>query len=459
MLFRSIKRKIEEKKEKRKKSKQVIGGIDPENWRLVDLKSETFDVPDATPSITHILFKPRSITLLEAFLHYCTIPLLEKVWLERANGDWHYGSERRTINRGDFSASLLYKFLAIKIFIQCTKEESRPALSSRRPLRDNITDASIYFCNLFGDEHAAPGISILERLFASFLFSKEYFEMISNEFRSWVRYLGEFVCGDEKLAHYTGASPNNRFCPNKPAKYGLWFYQLSALMDESNIYLLDLLMYESELDNAVSRITSHWLAIVEELTDGRLETCSIIFDSYYFDNSGRENFIGDCVYYCAGVNKKRFGSLVRMVEDRVKSPGDQAGAYNDETNELFVYSWDTNVDIGKIFVMGNVLERRTVNSRDDGELNLPDYYKETFYCCDRRNKEMFAKGWPHKHGGYNRFGEAAEQSDYAFLSILLNCFNLYRHLSKIQATKTDFRNFGVRLSEQLFLYAIELEGK
>eukprot|EP00981_Chlorochromonas_danica_P008629 scaffold2247_cov346-Ochromonas_danica.AAC.2 len=48
--------------------------------------------------------------------------------------------------------------------------------------------------------------------------------------RSIVRQVGEFVAGDEKLFEYKGESGDVRKVPNKPARIGLWFYELTGLL-------------------------------------------------------------------------------------------------------------------------------------------------------------------------------------------------------------------------------------
>lgn len=380
-------------------------------------------------------FNIREAALSDIFLRYCNTSLLQKIWIEQKNGGWNYNGRERHINGGKFSLQLIYKFLAIKVYIQCTMEEERAALSGRRPLRSHIEEALDHFSKLVGKENIKIGISIIESLLSRFLFSKEYFDDISAGFLSFVRNLGEFVCGDEKLAHFTGVTPDKRYCPNKPAKIGLWFYQLTSLINEDSVYLIDLSMWaeDEETMNCVT-IIGRWMSIMENFAHD-YESCCLVFDSYYLDNSGRELMIGDNVRYCAGVNKQRFPKLVELVEENVQRPGEFAAVYNEDTNEQFLFKYDKDKKIGKRFVMGNVLQHEKDRASREGESILFDFYKETFSVCDKLNQEMHDKTWPHKHGGFSRLGDPGEQNEYAFTTMLLNTFNLFRSLFKLEESK------------------------
>ena len=54
-------------------------------------------------------------------------------------------------------------------------------------------------------------------------------EPLSNNFLSLVRTLGEAVSGDEVLLHFTANCRHSIAAKAKPARVGLWFYQLAGV--------------------------------------------------------------------------------------------------------------------------------------------------------------------------------------------------------------------------------------
>ena len=70
------------------------------------------------------------------------------------------------------------------------------------------------------------GHDIAEHLLSHFIIVGERVQHICANFRSIVKELGEAFVGDEKLYHFTGRSGNIRLVIKKPARIGLWFYEL-----------------------------------------------------------------------------------------------------------------------------------------------------------------------------------------------------------------------------------------
>jgi hypothetical protein len=55
-------------------------------------------------------------------------------------------------------------------------------------------------------------------------------------------------------------------------------------------------------------------------------------------------------------------------------------------------------------------------------------YKATFNVCDKFNRCLHQKTWPHRKGGYIRFRDQGAQHDYMFSCILINTVNVWLEL-------------------------------
>ena len=85
---------------------------------------------------------------------------------------------------------------------------------NERPLRDNLQEALDYFKEI--DSRLSIGRSHLDLLLPRYTVPEELLENLSINFQSILISLGRFVCGDEKLYHFTGESEFIRLIPSKP---------------------------------------------------------------------------------------------------------------------------------------------------------------------------------------------------------------------------------------------------
>ena len=99
-----------------------------------------------------------------------------------------------------------------------------------------------------------------------FLFSATYYSNISANFMG-IRSLGEAVAGDKKLLHFTGNSDHILLINTKPARIGLWFYQLVACLSHGLPYQLCLMMMAAdksrEESSPVDEVVRVWKTAID----------------------------------------------------------------------------------------------------------------------------------------------------------------------------------------------------
>lgn len=463
IIFSGSKRNLAERATENKRlrgSKPIPGAGD---WKEVDPSEESFEVPYVPKTYSYISFNIRRCSLLNLFLRFYNPQLLQKIWSEQLNGHWSYDGYHGTINHGIFSLSYLYKFYAIKIRIQGLHNVPTESKPHKRPLRYDVKEAVKYFRSEYGggksENYSPPGIRHTEHLLSHFLVTKEYFDDLSHEFQAIIDHVGEFVAGDEKLARFTGQSGDIRLVPSKPARIGLWFYELTALIDEKTPYLLDLMMWSVDSTRGetqpVKDVVARWSNIIKSLTE-QSQMCLLCFDSYYMDNAGRQYLLEKDIKYLASINKTRFKWFVSRVEPAVHKPGEWNALYNESTNEIFVYYFSRNRDIGRKYVMGNVMNHIKNTKQPADEVPGYDLYALMFSVCDRYNRKLHDKTWPHKQGGHGMLGDAGKQDDFAFSCSLQNIISVYRSLNKLSNDPMDFQQYCLDLREELYKYACTL---
>ena len=146
---------------------------------------------------------------------------------------WNYQFERYFIP----SLKYIYQVLAISVRIQGL--QNAPSLHKHvwRPSEKSVAEARKYFDELY-PRSLSPNSKIVQKLLTRFVISADHYELLSNNFLSLVRTLGEAVSGDKKLLHFTGNSGHIIAVKAKPARVGLWFYQLVGCLENWLTYEL-----------------------------------------------------------------------------------------------------------------------------------------------------------------------------------------------------------------------------
>jgi len=86
-----------------------------------------------------------------------------------------------------------------------------------------------------------------------------------------------------------------------------------------------------------------------------------------------------------------------------------------------------------------------------------DMYKLAFNACDKFNRKLHDKKWPHRYGGNTRVGDEGHHQKMALACILQNCFNAYAACGPIDKQYQDFKSSCIALSEELYALAETLD--
>lgn len=202
-----------------------------------------------------------------------------------------------------------------------------------------------------GVKPACAGRKILEKLISCMHMTVSFASLISDRFTDMVMKLGQSVAGDEKLWGFTGNSGNLRLVITKPDKIGFWFYQLCGMRKNNLPFLLSLKMHNSTRNSVrVASVVGEWIDVMKQIgRDSVLPgvqpnpDCYLACDSYYVDSNSRQLLFESGIKFTTSVKADRFKKEVHLVhpEGHIDQTGEWKGIYNDNTNELFVYHYDT----------------------------------------------------------------------------------------------------------------------
>lgn len=125
-----------------------------------------------------------------------------------------------------------------------------------------------------------------------------------------------------------------------------------------------------------------------------------------------------------------------------------------DTGELFVHHWDTNKSVGKKYVLSNAFVETKKLRSNECVVPVYDHCKESFNSCDKFNRAMHDRKYPHKSGGNGVSGEGGQIHMFILSSLLQNVFNLWECANGCEVNEVIFEDKCVMLSDLLFQYAI-----
>jgi hypothetical protein len=428
--------------------------LSTEGFEDIDLKKETY-VRTLLPYEESFLSFRRvnNPTLLSTFLHFVNETVVEEII---KNIDSYQLIMRYfPFWKIKLSHTAVYVALAISIRIIGLQNKPTGVAPDERPLRSAILEAKKHFKQVEGWSKMYCN-DILERLISLEYFKPTIIDLICSYFQSLVFNIGEVCCGDEKLFHFTGESEDIRLCPNKPARIGLWFYQLCVSLHQERSYLLWTKLHHSNKiigqNVPVSSVVQSWAGVVRRL--GSPHTL-LVFDSYYLDSTGKDILNATGVKYIGAMQAKRFTKFSSVLTPKVDKAGEYAGLHNPRTSETVLLYQSPDTRIGKKFVMTNAFQK--VNQKHHGHtMPIYDHYNRAFSYCDRFNKALYNRSWPFRRGGRNRSGHLGTVHDYFLSCILQNTFNFIHEIKMIPHQYFHFQNMCFELSDNLYQYAIRL---
>lgn len=344
-------------------------------------------------------------------------------------GDWAYSGGKRTINGGNFDLGFIHRYLAVKVRLQGKHAVPKSTTRVNSTLEEDLEACAEELWDSAPHKPRPACSNILSILSARYRFSHQKFDRISANFQSVVARLGEYVSGDEKLDHFTGNSGNIRLVPSKPARIGLWHYQLVGIINNTKPYLLDahLSCPNTQVGHSdfMGNVVNRWASVIQRINCYQSRHRTIMcFDAYYMDNNTRSILLRLNQPYSGAIQAHRFTSLAKKVDPLIHKPGDFGTLYNPKTHEVYTKCWDHDSHLGKRTVLCNYLNHAEGVKHPVGEIPAHTAHGVMFNGCDRFNASLHGRMWPRKKGGRDSLGDLGKEDDFIFSSALVNTWNV-----------------------------------
>lgn len=481
----------------------------------MDIDNECFKLDEVAPEDAFISFRFRGAqSLLKLFKTFVSDDILSSMLNDIApqgNGI-ACGSRKRSI-KGEAveddgfrhvkymypSIQKLKQKFAYEIRIIGLQNAPRENQVKQNGLVDAIKECSIHFKNLNPFSCSSLSLDDFKILNTTAIWTTERVVKLNEAFQSAVLRLGQCVAGDEKLFHFTGNGKNVRLVISKPGKVGHWFYELCAKCKYGNVFCLYIRLHNSATNQKIS--VNNWSAIIRRTGTDDIEAgrpnhrTYLVHDSYYFATEPKEELIKEKTNFMASCNRDRVKTEYSTLEHLWKQlpqnatkelsdlPVDKyAAMYNVNTFDCFVVHHDRQKGVGIKINYSHGMVRNT--NRFDimhmkNQIPCYYYYKGAFDSCDRFNRNLHDKSWPHARGGRGTAGDFLNQHDFAMACILQNVFSLFNELNATtDRTQNDYISWKyngsdipdpqrvatfcdkcLRLADEIFLDSLNVDPK
>jgi len=295
-------------------------------WVVPDLQKVKFVRKTTFASPFAVLnFSRTEGTLINIFEHFITEDILNGI-LDRLEADspfhWQMAHGARNSYRMQVDANAVRQALAIQIYVTGQQNRGYPH-SKERPLRIRTIEVKEFL----ESQTDCEGISAekAETIIHRFWIDQYSYDVLSAGYQSALLSLGEAIAGDEKLSHFTGNSAHIYLVLNKPAKIGLWIFELCAKLGWDNLpFMVDMYMREGrpkETDpTQMVKTVERWARVAMQYE--RQQSPILFMDSLYFDRNSRYLLAQKSLCYAASVKRDRIAHLETHFGEQLDKVGE-----------------------------------------------------------------------------------------------------------------------------------------
>ena len=436
---------------KERHEKRINQGIEA-GWRLIDATKECFLLRPRPTDECFMRFKKRNPQqLVNIFQDFVTPTVLDGM-IADAVGDSAGILVGSRPSRVPGNAKLaryyqptrksVWQKMCVEIRITGIQKQKNEAHAGTALLKDSVAEAIAHFKTI--DPHF-----ISQRQFeymSQIMINDRILDMLCKNFASVVAAWGESIAGDEKLFHFTGDHGTVRLVASKPGRVGQWMYELCAMTSTGHPFLVWTKMHDNSDGEKVTiaSIVKEWMdAIALGVVDGCELLPMLAMDSYYMGADSRKVAVDNKQPFSCSCKRDRVAVEIETLEylylkDKGKKmevgPDEYVAMYNEKTKEVFCVAHDSQKGIGIKYNLTNGLVHCTnkhVVKKNKSVIPGYSYYKWMFEVCDRFNRNLHDRSYPHSRGGKGRGGAYANAHDFDMSALLQNTFSCYDHLMEV----------------------------
>lgn len=292
------------------------------------------------------------------------------------------------------------------------------------------------------------------------VFTSSHFEMICTQFESYVKHPGNYISCDEKLYKWTSKTINIFYCPKKPSKKGLWYFEAVSLTESNLPYLLKTslrLIPKKENKNSVVEMISTWIELFESLQRTTKDKPILVLDSFYSSKDSVNRLINAGIPFIIGLRKNTLNGITEgqlTIKSFQTSDSDfvPTKAYYNKNKPSILTSGtlDKNNRSKDYYTYLHGFEIKDNNQEKIFFSEIDNLYKTHFSGCDKFNLRM---SYLNSHILSRRIKPNKEDSTHtAFIlkTIVINSYTYFISQSKFDPKKYNIGKYYMDMSIDLF---------
>ena len=411
----------------------------------------SFFPPSFVDSMLETL-KEDSPQVRDVFLWRGVLHLIDKLFVKKSGTT--KGPTKRVIVR-----QMLYEAMAYGVVIQGAQEKSSEANPTKYPLEQRFKEAGALLAASVQEGVQILSYDLARRIYGGWCMrvGSSVETTLAENFRSVILAYGEVVACDEKVFEFNSAhSGMLRVIPAKHQK-GLWNYTMCVTLSPDLPYLIDTRCATeiSALDEHIkmTELMEYQTKIARLRPVGRNVFPCMVYDSYYGTVEGLQlmrKYQQPFIWCC---NPQRFGDLVSLLDGSVRESGQSAFAVRKKDNardreELLTCFWSRDGRKGKQYTITNYL-KQVDHKRRPGHIPGAFEYQYNFASCDKYNRRLHDKSWPHRYAGGTISVEYRAGHDFLFTCALVNLHQLWKSLDFAERKTESFKQFTEALAKEI----------
>ena len=143
----------------------------------------------------------------------------------------------------------------------------------------------------------------------------------------------------------------------KPARVGLWFYQLVGCLENGLTYELHTMMMRVDKSRNETAVVDEVMRRWKNVIDGFHSPCLLIFDKYYFSRGSLEVLLdaeqSTSTMFIGSTRKSSMAKVCDSLKGKVNKPGQWEGLYHADSNLVLIEYYDFDPNITKKTVLSN----------------------------------------------------------------------------------------------------------
>lgn len=297
---------------------------------------------------------------------------------------------------------------------------------------------------------------------SSFTFDENDLENLFTKFSNFIKTSSEYISCDEKLYKTTRKTQNQIYCPKKPAKKGLWYFEACGKIAQGLSFLIhtSLRYCSDDVINTTKKMITPWIQLQKRMVNLKGTKPILVIDSFYSSKDSINSLVSEKVLFIMAIRKNIINAITNkklkissFIKDEINNaPGK---SYKSSSNNLILSSGTLDVNNRKkdYYTLTNAFKISNSVKSKQKVSDIKNTYKEHFNSCDSFNAKLSSiqRHFKRRMKAVNR--EIPTHTAYLLDSLGINLYTYTIYIKNHQIKDYTIGKFYQDIMLELFNFA------